>query len=172
MKIKNVSLCCYCRPNLAQHFVNLSNAVAKVYPFGIPALYAAILWRNRELLNPRLKVIVVEALPPHADGTEESSGAQFSAFRPASNYGQTGDDAPPAPPQIDLQEFKERVKARKEHPELAPSMFLWRDFGERWGAWLSRGVHMYRLSFLLSTIFAVQAQCLFFCAGACSIGER
>lgn len=33
----------------------------------------------------------------------------------------------------ELLEYVERVKARGEHPELAPSMFLWKDFGEGWG---------------------------------------
>lgn len=109
---------------------------AKVYPFGIPALYAAILWRKRELLNPRLQAIVIEAplsggasdeAGRRADSAALRTGAQSSVIRSGSRYHNTDDDTPP---RTDWREFNDRVKARKEHPELAPSMFLWRDFGE------------------------------------------
>lgn len=30
----------------------------------------------------------------------------------------------------ELKELDQKVKARTEHPELKPFMFLWRDFGE------------------------------------------
>lgn len=29
-----------------------------------------------------------------------------------------------------LRELEEKVEARRKHPELVPSMFLWKDFGE------------------------------------------
>lgn len=98
-----------------------------MYPIGIPALYATILWKNRELLNPRISATI----PHGADG--EITGAD-----PAS-----GDDIIPAAlfpaalgknnvcvSSLELQELNERVRARRYHPELVPSMFLWKDFGE------------------------------------------
>lgn len=106
-------------------------AVAKVYPVGIPALYAAILWKHRELLNPRKNAIVgvspgaaEEAAAPKA-GPAEGVRIGSPTFRPAS-LDQTGDALSP----YEFQTFQERVRARKTHPQLAPSAFLWRDFGE------------------------------------------
>lgn len=101
-------------------------AAPKVYPVGIPVLYAVILWENRELLNPRIRT--------EPDGAVEAS----------SRAGQVGeDDNPAATPSTnsksqtktyspeELQELEEKVQARRVNPELVPSMFLWKDFGER-----------------------------------------
>ena len=98
-----------------------------MYPVGIPVLYAVILWKNRQLLNPRIRT--------------EPSGADEAATRAHS----TGRDGIPSNVLSitskgqtknrytfhELQELDEKVKARRANPELIPSMFLWKDFGER-----------------------------------------
>lgn len=73
-----------------------------MYPIGIPVLYAFILWKNRALLNPSI---------------DTQSGGE-------------GGDAKHKLSREELQELEEKVKARRNHPELVPSMFLWKDFGK------------------------------------------
>ena len=102
----------------------------KVYPIGIPVLYSFVLWKYRELLNPRV----------HCAGTSESAGADAddtgagfvgtadapSAILLTASNGQTKAYWSPQ----ELKELDERVQARAEHPDLVPFMFLWKDFGE------------------------------------------
>lgn len=106
-------------------------APAKVYPVGIPALYATILWKNRELLNPRVKAVVEvspgageETVAPRAGSAEEACVSSPTFGSPSQD--QTED----TPPLQEFQTYCERVRARKKHPQLAPSAFLWKDFGE------------------------------------------
>lgn len=91
----------FCR-NFASH----SGATCQVYPIGIPVLYAAILWKNRELLNPR-----IDSQPVGEDGHAKHKLS----------------------PQ-ELQELDEKVEARRANPALVPSMFLWKDFGKSFKA--------------------------------------
>lgn len=107
--------------------LNCPNALApaKVYPIGIPLLYAAILWKHRELLNPR---IYTGGNTAHcATGTDSRSGDESPAavFCTASK-GLANNRLSLE----ELQELEEKVEARRENPELVPSMFLWKDFGE------------------------------------------
>lgn len=83
-----------------------SAVTSQIYPIGIPLLYAFILWVHRESLNPRVESIV----GPEPDG-ETAKGSTPSV----------------APQQDDLQE---RIAKRGQNPDLVPSMFLWKDFGE------------------------------------------
>lgn len=108
-----------------------------MYPIGIPALYATTLWKNRELLNPGIHSITDSTTVP-SDGADEAATRAF--YDPA----RADDDIPPAilgkPPRKgqtkkryslqEMQELEAKVEARREHPKLAPSMFLWKDFGE------------------------------------------
>ena len=111
---------------LSQHFL----AVEKIYPLGIPVLYATILWNRRDLLNPR----ICPDTNPESDGDAEAATRTTSARenkRPtakliSSSKGRTKNGLAPQK----LQELDEKVKARREHPELVPFMFLWKDFGE------------------------------------------
>lgn len=118
-------------PVISADFLTLTClAVAKVYPVGIPTLYAAILWKNRELLNPRVNTVVASEpgeIDEAAPREELTKGAGVRSWALCStSKGQTNDTLSPQA----LQEFKERVNARREHPDLVPSMFLWKDFGE------------------------------------------
>ena len=99
----------------------------QVYPIGIPVLYATILWQHRELLNPYIgsdpNGSSQTAATAHlAGGTEIPS--VLTCTKPKgqkmNNYSLE-----------ELQEFAEKVEARRENPKLVPSMFLWKDFGER-----------------------------------------
>ncbi|CAM9376759.1 unnamed protein product, partial [Laminaria digitata] len=96
-----------CKSKVHSLFQGYALLMILVYPVGIPALYAAILWKNRELLNPRVNTVV------------------------ASEPGEI-DEAAPREELTKGAEFKERVNARREHPDLVPSMFLWKDFGPDW----------------------------------------
>ncbi|CAM9638404.1 unnamed protein product, partial [Laminaria digitata] len=91
-----------CKSSLHTFFRAYAGIMILIYPIGIPILYAAILWKNRELLNPR-----IDTVPTGAD--EEETRNSYSSE--------------------ELQELEEKVKARREHPKLVPSMFLWKDFG-------------------------------------------
>lgn len=93
----------------------LSNAVCslrrhtvQVYPIGIPLLYASILWKNRVALNP----------PVQGNADSTSGGIRLlelgGFFRKES-----------------AEEVEKRLELRKQNPDLLPSMFLWKDFGER-----------------------------------------
>ena len=100
----------------------------QVYPVGIPVLYAVILWKNRELLNPRIHVepdsageAAMESDPAPATGDEIPSATLATASKGVTKKIYTFEE---------LQELEEKVEARKVNPELVPSMFLWKDFGE------------------------------------------
>lgn len=90
-----------------------------MYPIGIPVLYAAILWKNRELLNPRI------GAQPVVVG-EVATRAEASIFHSRTSKGHTKNGYSSQ----ELKELEEKVQARRVHPELIPSMFLWKDFGE------------------------------------------
>ena len=109
------------RLNYSDRFV----VAAKVYPVGIPILYAVILWKNRELLNPRIHTKPVGADEAATRGDPTKGDGNPSATRSIMPKGQTKQYSPE-----ELQMLEEKVKARKKHPELVPSMFLWKDFGE------------------------------------------
>ncbi|CAN0541574.1 unnamed protein product, partial [Laminaria digitata] len=51
-------------------------AAAQVYPVGIPFLYAVILWKNRELLNPRIDThpCGIDETPTTGDSASGSKG--------------------------------------------------------------------------------------------------
>ncbi|CAN0479076.1 unnamed protein product, partial [Discosporangium mesarthrocarpum] len=77
-----------------------------VYPVGIPLLYFWILWRNRSKLNPKLDSTV------HTPGHTQPQ--------------------PTMTPQEEIlynKELQAKVSSRKKDPDLAPSLFLWKDFG-------------------------------------------
>lgn len=86
-----------------------------MYPVGIPLLYFTILWKNRHLLNPSVRA------NPETD--EHGQPASADSIAPAT-ITQTV-----LSPEL-ARELEERVKMRKLNPDLMPSMFLWRDFGE------------------------------------------
>ena len=112
---------------------NLCPAVEKVYPIGIPVLYFLVLWKRRHLLNPR----VYSAGQEEGGGaSDDTTGASFvskkddpSAILLTASNGQTKAYWPPE----ELEELDQRVKARTEHPDLSPFVFLWGDFGEGQG---------------------------------------
>ncbi|CAM9956616.1 unnamed protein product, partial [Laminaria digitata] len=108
-----------CDTDLHLLFKVYSGLMIAVYPVGIPFLYAVILWKNRELLNPR--IVRCKSDPDSADESTTDSSAVLCT---ASNLKTKTEFS-----QQELQELEERVQARKEHPELVPSMFLWKDFG-------------------------------------------
>ena len=97
-----------------------------MYPIGIPVLYAVILWQNRELLNPRIQVEPdgANAAPTKAD---PAGGDEILSWTLATSSKRQDKSSPCY---LELQELAKRVKARKDNPELVPSMFLWKDFGE------------------------------------------
>lgn len=102
----------------------------KVYPIGIPVLYAVILWNSRELLNPRINTgIKVKGGEPGQATTRDGFSEGASTLSSFFNFSSNG---PPKNElsQQELKEFNETVRARRDHPELIPSMFLWKDFGE------------------------------------------
>lgn len=84
---------------------------SQVYPIGIPLLYAFILWVNRESLNPRVQAVA----GPEPDG--ETALPKGSSL--------------PVKPQEEEEDLQERIEKRRQNPDLVPSMFLWKDFGER-----------------------------------------
>ncbi len=94
---------------------------AQVYPIGIPVLYAYILWRNRESLNPRVRADCADGGEQEQQEGAASSGAAFS-FLKAKNEYLTKESA---------EELQERLEKRKQNPDLVPSMFLWKDFSEK-----------------------------------------
>ncbi|CAN0542863.1 unnamed protein product, partial [Laminaria digitata] len=54
-----------CKTSLHTFFEVYAWLMILLYPIGIPVLYAAILWKNRELLNPRLHIT--------HDGTDDAT---------------------------------------------------------------------------------------------------
>ena len=94
----------------------------QVYPVGIPVLYATILWKNRKLLNPRLHTTPDEATRAEPDRRDDMPSTILCITpkgQARSSYSYE-----------ELQELQAKVEARREHPKLVPSMFLWKDFGE------------------------------------------
>lgn len=89
-------------------------AADQVYPIGIPLLYAYILWINRESLNPCM----------------QQADASWSGSRLPMQSEYTAKESPA--------EVQERIEKRRQNPDLVPSMFLWKDFGERSGSCLHR----------------------------------
>lgn len=108
--------------SLAKHPLShssLGRVPIQVYPVGIPLLYAFILWINRESLNPRTQsadAVVADAVVVDAD-SDPSPNAKTESV-----------------PKETPEELEERLKKRMENPDLVPSMFLWKDFGEGTGA--------------------------------------
>lgn len=102
----------------------------KVYPIGIPALYAVVLWQHRGLLNPQSPTVVnYEANNPTERATTAGATTVDAVPSKADNTASKGrheDDSSP----LTSKELQEKVKARAEHPDLAPLMSLWKDFGE------------------------------------------
>lgn len=104
-----------------------------MYPIGIPALYATILWKNRELLNPRIRHGAKfgsdglgEAATSSDGDADSSASAMALCVRSKGSNVQTKNGYS----RQELHELEELVEARRVHPELVPSMFLWKDFGE------------------------------------------
>lgn len=96
-----------------------------MYPIGIPAVYAVILWKHRELLNPQIHTVVnCEEIDTTARSMTVDVGPA-GADKTASK-GRHNDESSP----LTSKELEEKVKARAEHPDLAAFMFLWKDFGE------------------------------------------
>ncbi|CAN0016842.1 unnamed protein product, partial [Sphacelaria rigidula] len=79
-----------------------------VYPIGIPLLYFFILWTNRESLNPTLEA---------RKRAETEAAAELEA---AAEAGDSMEEA---------EKLEERIRQRRQNPDLVPSMFLWKDFG-------------------------------------------
>ncbi|CAM9547013.1 unnamed protein product, partial [Laminaria digitata] len=88
-----------CESSWHTFFKGYATVMIVVYPIGIPVLYAVILWNSRELLNPRIHA----GVKVEASGTDQATTTAGFAFN-------------------------ETVNARRDHPELMPSMFLWKDF--------------------------------------------
>ncbi|CAM9233149.1 unnamed protein product, partial [Laminaria digitata] len=64
-----------CDSNLHTFFKGYAMLMILVYPIGIPALYAAILWSKRELLNPRMHT----AVKSESDATDGAATTADSA---------------------------------------------------------------------------------------------
>lgn len=97
-----------------------------MYPIGIPVLYIAILWNNRELLNPRIATTsdeANEATPEAKLGSGDDMPFEILRLTPTdrARYSYYSEE---------LQELQGKVKARRDHPKLIPSMFLWKDYGK------------------------------------------
>ena len=96
-----------------------------MYPVGIPALYAYILWKNRHLLNPR--IYTDDDTAPGVTRADSASGDENPA---AVLCVKAKGQAKKRLSLEEMEELEEKVQARRENPELVPSMFLWKDFGE------------------------------------------
>lgn len=112
--------------------VNADARAAKVYPIGIPVLYAYILWKNRDALNPSVRATVA----PDPNDTEEED-PEGDAGGPSTNHSlllRSGtfrrSRSATAMSSEAFHELEEKIRKRGEHPDLVPSMFLWKDFGE------------------------------------------
>lgn len=96
---------------------------------GIPLLYASILWQNRHLLNPRIRPS--SRLAEHEDVEDAGTNGEAEGnchSKPIAGASETAGDLVASP--AELQEQEERVRMRTTNPDLVPSMFLWKDFGE------------------------------------------
>lgn len=88
-----------------------------MYPVGIPALYAYILWSHRSELNPVLSQSKLAEAKADEGGHESfDSGVKRTLDRAALWE--------------EEEMLRQKVLARKQNPDLVPSMFLWKDFGE------------------------------------------
>ena len=95
-----------------------------MYPIGIPLLYAFILWKNRQLLNPRLAAAArAERGQSVEDGKEDDQ--ETEGVDQSNTSGQRRKHLSP----LEEGELEKMVKLRRTNPELVPSMFLWKDFG-------------------------------------------
>ncbi len=81
-----------------------------MYPIGIPLLYAYILWKNRESLNPSQALKEFPRPESESEGEAAESGGRSLPNEPEG--------------------LKEKLEKRRQNPDLVPSMFLWKDFGE------------------------------------------
>lgn len=106
-----------------------SSAFPKVYPVGIPLLYFFILWTKRESLNPTLQAQTRRdaevAAMPHTTAEELPEDDVRATSQPDSIAGmhvRQGSEEAKA--------IEERIRQRRKNPDLVPSMFLWKDFGE------------------------------------------
>ena len=97
-----------------------------MYPIGIPLLYAFILWKNRHLLNPTLAAAArVEQERQAEEGKEDNQ--ETEGVDQSNTGGQRRKHLSP----LQEEELEKMVKLRRTNPELLPSMFLWKDFGEK-----------------------------------------
>ena len=106
----------------------------KVYPVGIPSLYLFILWANRHALNPSVKAHEKDTV----GGLETGSSPASSGWMKIGGGGRVKIMTP-----RESQELEKRISDRNTNPDLTPSMFLWKDFGEMfpWAVYHMRG-HM------------------------------
>lgn len=88
----------------------------KVYPVGIPTVYAIILWKNREILNPQQQ----SSAPSQTarDGEQDVSIARRLRSWMKTKAPRSSEDA------------TKKSDKRRLVPELAPSMLLWKDYCE------------------------------------------
>lgn len=118
-----------------------------MYPVGIPLLYSFILWTNRESLNPRVRADAEllergEATARLASSAHSRGGSH--ATSESKRCGDTDDEAEGGGSDSrkealsgtgerqetqEVLNVEERLRMRQSNPDLAPSMFLWKDFG-------------------------------------------
>ena len=100
--------------------------VTQVYAIGIPLLYAFILWTKRHLLNPALAAAArVEQERQTEEGKEDDHDIEGVDQSITDGQRKKGLSL------LEEEELKKMVKLRRTNPELVPSMFLWKDFGEK-----------------------------------------
>ena len=127
-----------------------------MYPIGIPLLYAFILWKNRHLLNPTLAAAARAEQERQAGDGKESD--QKSEDVDQSNI---GGQRMKHLSLLQKEELEKKVKLRRTNPELVPSMFLWKDFGEKLFSFILHDragsfIIMYRITGLeLSDVYVV-----------------
>ena len=116
-----------------------------MYPIGIPLLYAFILWKNRHLLNPTLAAAARAEQERQAEEGKENN-QETEGVDQSNTGGQRRKHLSP----LQEEELEKMVKLRRTNPELVPSMFLWKDFGEKLFSYTlqdrSRYFIMYHLS--------------------------
>lgn len=104
----------------------------QVYPIGIPLIYALILWKHRHSLNP----IACRSDPLSGAGQDEPERLNecddeaFSTRFWRKLGGLEEGRAVKALSSEEKAELEERINKRINDPDLVPSMFLWKDFGE------------------------------------------
>ncbi|CAM9559605.1 unnamed protein product, partial [Choristocarpus tenellus] len=86
-----------------------------VYPIGIPLLYFAVLWKQREKLDPKPDNTILEGAAPGGSAEDISQRALWQRKKQKE--------------QMTEWELKERVRMRGQDPDLTPTLFLWKDFG-------------------------------------------